>query len=241
MVIAYGNTDVGSARKVNQDYFYVSTEPVGNLPNVFIVADGMGGHKAGDVASREAVDIILKCIEETTGNDPVSTIEKAIEAANEGLMKKANSEPELNGMGTTLVLSTIYKDIVYIANIGDSRLYVINDEIRQITRDHSYVQEMISLGKLDKASAKNHERKNVLTRALGVDKGTMADFFEIRYEEGSRILLCSDGLTNMVEDEEIRNIVRSEDNIEDAVNRLIEIANKNGGMDNITTVLIEAK
>lgn len=238
-MIAYGNTDIGISRHTNQDYYYVSTDPVGNLPNIFMVADGMGGHKAGDVASREAVDIIVKDIQTSNVKDPVSIMEKAIEKANEGLLNEAYGKPELEGMGTTLVMATVCDDIVYIANIGDSRLYVVGDEIRQITRDHSFVEAMVSLGKLDKKSAKNHARKNVLTRALGVEKGTAADFFEIKNHKKNRILMCSDGLTNMVDDEEIKSIVMGEENIKDAVDKLIEKANSNGGTDNITSILIE--
>lgn len=238
-MIAYGKTDIGANRKMNQDYFYVSTEPIGSLPNIFIVADGMGGHKAGDVASREAVNRIISEIESTAVNDPVSIMEAAIDSANKKLLEKSRSAPEFEGMGTTLVMAAVCNDIIYIANIGDSRLYVIDDEIRQITRDHSFVQEMVTLGKLDKKSAKTHEKKNYLTRALGVEEGTIADFFEIKSIKGERILMCSDGLTNMVEDDDIKNIVSSRNDIRDAVKALIEAANKNGGMDNITAVLIE--
>ena len=238
-MIAYGKTDIGANRRTNQDYFYVSTEPIGSLPNIFIVADGMGGHKAGDVASREAVNTITSEISAAAVRDPVSIMETAISSANKRLLEKSRSAPEFEGMGTTLVMAAICNDIIYIANIGDSRLYVIDDEIRQITRDHSFVQEMVTLGKLDKKSAKNHEKKNYLTRALGVEEGTMADFFEIKRKEGERILMCSDGLTNMVEDDDIKNIVSGKADIREAVMALIEEANKNGGMDNITAVLIE--
>lgn len=237
---AYGNTDVGKARRINQDYYYVSTEPIGNLPNVFIVADGMGGHNAGEVASREAISTIVANISKSAAKDPISVMSKAICEANRHIRTRALKEVELYGMGTTLVMATVCKNTVYIANIGDSRLYVIGNEIRQITRDHSYVEEMVSLGKMDKEAAKKHEKRNMLTRALGVEKGIMADFFEIKFEENSRILMCSDGLTNMVEDEEIKNIVSGEEHIQSAVDKLIRTANEKGGMDNITSVLIEA-
>lgn len=158
-MIAYGKTDIGASRKMNQDYFYVSTEPIGSLPNIFIVADGMGGHKAGDVASREAVNEIISIISSAATKDPVSIMEAAIDSANKKLLEKSKSAPEFEGMGTTLVMAAVCNDIIYIANIGDSRLYVIDDEIRQITRDHSFVQEMVTLGKLDKKTAKTHEKK----------------------------------------------------------------------------------
>ena len=237
---AYGNTDVGRARKINQDYYYVSTKPIGNLPNVFIVADGMGGHNAGDVASREAIKWVIDTLHNGKGKDVISAMGEAINVANEQLNDLSAREPDLHGMGTTLVMATICNDTAYIANIGDSRLYLIDDGIRQITRDHSFVEEMVSLGKIAKEDARRHERKNVLTRALGVEKRIMADFFEIKFEKGSRILMCSDGLTNMVEDEEIRKIVSGEEHIQSAVDTLIKVANENGGMDNITSVLIEA-
>ena len=237
-MIAFGSTDKGISRVMNQDNYFVTTENIGNLPNLFIVADGMGGHKAGDVASKTAVNIIINEIRATDTHDPVSIMEHAIEMANEDLINKSRTNPEYEGMGTTLVMATVVGEVIYIANIGDSRLYVVGDEIRQITRDHSYVQELVSLGKLDKDSAKNHRRKNVLTRALGVEDGVVADFFEVKKTDGEKLLICSDGLTNMVEDEDIRLVVKEAKDIKEAINKLIELANKNGGMDNITAVLV---
>ena len=241
ILIAYGNTDIGTTRKINQDYLYCSTTPVGNLPNIYIVADGMGGHKAGDVASKTAVTTIVETVKGLEIKDPISIMENALEQANIKVWQLSQDDSELSGMGTTVVMCTIIENIVYIANVGDSRLYMIGDEIRQITRDHSYVQELVRLGKIDKKEARTHQRKNELTRALGVEKTMMVDFFEMKINDGNRILMCSDGLTNMIEDETIKRLVKSEKDIKDAVDKLIDKANQNGGMDNITAILIEAK
>lgn len=238
---AYAMTNIGVKRNTNQDYAYISVEPVGNLPNVLIVADGMGGHKAGEVASEQAVNAVLQSIKENEKTDKISIIEEAIEVANARVLEMAAKDEQFKGMGTTIVVATLEGKSLYVANVGDSRLYLIDDDIIQITRDHSLVQEMISIGELDKESAKTHSRKNVITRAVGVEKKVMADFFEAEVKEGTKILLCSDGLTNMVEDGDIKNIVdRSLDgDIEEAVHRLIDEANDNGGLDNIAVVLAE--
>ncbi len=237
-MIAFGKTDVGIDRQTNQDYFYVSVEPIGTLPNLFIVADGMGGHKAGDVASKTAVECVLESIEQSK-KDVVSAMEEAITKANITLIEKAASNPDWEGMGTTMVMATIIEDTVYIANIGDSRLYLFNEDMSQITRDHSFVEEMVNLGKIDKESAKNHVRKNVLTRALGVDKDIFADYFDIKIKENDKILMCTDGLTNMLDDEDIKLLVSREDRLEDIAEQLINEANVNGGKDNITSVIIQ--
>lgn len=238
---AYAMTDIGAKRNTNQDYAYFSVEQIGNLPNVLIVADGMGGHKAGEVASEQAVNAVLQSIKENKKKDKISIIEEAIDVANGKVLEMAAKDEKFKGMGTTIVVATLENNSLYVANVGDSRLYLIGDDIRQITRDHSLVQEMVSIGELDKESAKTHSRKNVITRAVGVEKKVMADFFEAEASAGTKILLCSDGLTNMVEDADIKSIVDgcSDGNIEEAVHKLIDTANDNGGLDNIAVVLAE--
>lgn len=239
---AYALTNVGVRRNTNQDYVYFSEKNVGNLPNILIVADGMGGHKAGEVASEQAVNAVLQSINENENTDKISLIERAISVANEKVLCMATSDEKFKGMGTTLVVATLEDGILYVANVGDSRLYLMDDSgIRQITRDHSLVQEMVSIGELDKESAKTHSRKNVITRAIGVEKNIMADFFEVEVKEKDIILLCSDGLTNMVEDNEIKSIIDryAGRSLEDAVHKLIDTANENGGLDNIAVVLAE--
>ena len=153
----------------------------------------------------------------------------------------ASSDEKYKGMGTTIVVATVVENNLYVANVGDSRLYLIDDEIKQITRDHSLVQEMVSIGELDKESAKTHSRKNVITRAVGVEKKLMADFFEVEVKENTKILLCSDGLSNMVDDSELKAIIKecTSETLETTVHKLIDAANGNGGLDNIAVVLAE--
>ena len=239
---AFALTNMGVRRNTNQDYAYVSEQNVGNLPNILIVADGMGGHKAGEVASEQAVNAVLESIKQNESKDKITIIEEAIFAANNKVLDMATSDEKFKGMGTTLVVATLENDILYVANVGDSRLYLINDnDIRQITRDHSLVQEMVSLGELDKESARTHSRKNVITRAIGVDTKIIADFFEVDIAENTKILLCSDGLSNMVEDSQINKIIEecSAKTLEDTVHKLIDAANENGGLDNIAVVLAQ--
>lgn len=240
---AFALTNMGVRRNTNQDYAYVSEQNVGNLPNILIVADGMGGHKAGEVASEQAVNAVLESIKQNESKDKITIIEEAISKANEKVLNMATSDEKFKGMGTTLVVATLENNVLYVANVGDSRLYLIdNDDIRQITRDHSLVQEMVSLGELDKESARTHARKNVITRAIGVNEKIIADFFEADITENTKILLCSDGLSNMVEDSQINDIIKeyAGKTLEDTVHRLIDIANENGGLDNIAVVLAEA-
>lgn len=235
----FSMTDKGKTREMNQDYVFVSEQPVGNLPNLFIVADGMGGHNAGDYASRYAVEVIAREIEHSGQQAPAAIFETAVECANQELMAKAEEDVQLAGMGTTAVLATLQGEQLWIANVGDSRLYIINDEIRQITRDHSLVEEMVRRGELEKEEARIHRNKNIITRAIGATEDVVADIFEVDLQKEDQILMCSDGLTNMIEDEEIRKIVKSRGKIEKRVEKLIECANQNGGKDNISVIIIE--
>ena len=225
---------------MNQDYMYTSTTPVGSLPNLFVVADGMGGHNAGEYASRFTVDKMVEVISQYRQQEPVAAMKEALTEANSQLLEEAGADPSKSGMGTTVVAATVIGDLLHVANIGDSRLYVIDHEaIRQITRDHSLVEEMVRLGEMDKAAAKVHPDKNIITRAIGVTRELAVDFFEVELRPEDMILLCSDGLTNMVEDEEIKEIVLEQKNIVEKAEKLINTANENGGKDNITVILIE--
>lgn len=238
---AFGKTDVGLMRTINQDSIFVSTQPIGNLPNLFIVADGMGGHKAGDVASREAIERFVKYACTTHMSDPANILDAGIISVNKDIFDMANSNRDYSGMGTTFVAASLVENHVYIANVGDSRLYLIGRDIRQITRDHSLVEDMVRMGVLEREEARTHYKKNVITKAIGVadDKTSTPDIFEIEVKNGDKLLLCSDGLTNMVEDYDIKKIVKDNDSIEDAVRELIRQANENGGKDNISAILIE--
>ena len=239
MIKTFSMTDMGQKRKVNQDFMYTSENPVGNLPNLFIVADGMGGHAAGDYASRFTTETVVSDISDSHEQNPIRLIRHAYETANAAIIEEARRLPDHEGMGTTLVVATIIDEYLYMANVGDSRLYVIDDRISQITRDHSLVEEMVRAGELDESAARVHPMKNKITRAIGGDYDIRVDFFDMKLNPEDKILMCTDGLTNMVEDEEIRMTVKSSPDVVSAVQRLIDRANGNGGYDNIGIVLIE--
>ena len=232
-------TDVGKIRQVNQDYIFTSENPVGKLPNLFIVADGMGGHNAGDFASRYTVETVVDAIKNSDETETIAIIRGAIEETNRKLIEKANEDVRLSGMGTTIVLCTIDGDEACVANVGDSRLYLLGDKITQITKDHSLVEEMVRMGELEPESARVHPNKNIITRAIGAVDEVAVDFFTLQLQKNNRILLCSDGLTNMVEDNEIQMIVDRQGDLVDGVQQLIACANNNGGKDNIAVILIE--
>lgn len=240
MLKTFSITDKGKKRKLNQDYVYTSEMPIGNLPNVFIVADGMGGHNAGDYASKYTVETIVKEIEHSFEKNPVKILEKAIEEANTHIREKASEDEALSGMGTTVVAATCLGKYLKVANVGDSRLYIMNqNEIRQITRDHSLVEEMVRMGGIDRETARNHPDKNIITRAVGVKESVEVDFFDVELQENDLVLMCSDGLTNMLEDEEIRMILNGQRDIVEKAEELVKAANNNGGKDNISVILIE--
>ena len=224
---------------MNQDYVFASQDTVGNLPNLFAVADGMGGHNAGDYASSHAVRILVDEIREDTDYNPVKVIRHAIETANTEIIEQAQKDEKLRGMGTTMVVATIVGQYAYIANVGDSRLYLINDKIRQLSKDHSLVEEMVRLGGIKAEEARNHPDKNIITRAIGVKENVEPDIYEYRLKKGDIILMCTDGLSNMVEDEDMFNIVKGSRDVVEAVQMLIEKANSNGGRDNIGVIVAE--
>lgn len=239
MIRSFSVTDIGKKRKLNQDFVYASDEPVGNLPNIYIVADGMGGHNAGDYASKCTVETMIREIRGCFEKSPIRILSKAIRVANDQVRWKAREDESLFGMGTTVVVATCLGKYLQVANVGDSRLYIINDEVRQITRDHSLVEEMVRMGGIDKEAARNHPDKNIITRAIGARDTIEIDFFHEELKSGDMVLMCSDGLTNMLEDEEIGRILKSQDTIEEGAAKLIEAANSNGGKDNIAVIIID--
>ncbi len=240
MIKTFSITDIGKKRKMNQDYVYTSEMPVGPLPNLFLVADGMGGHKAGDYASKCAIETIVETVESSRDTETVSVLEKAIRRANDVVRQTAESDEAMNGMGTTLVAATLDGDRLCVANVGDSRLYIVGGrEIRQITRDHSLVEEMVRMGGLKREQAKNHPEKNIITRAIGAEDEIDIDFFSVELKPGDVVLMCTDGLTNMIEDEEIRMILHGQRDLVEKAESLVNAANNNGGKDNIAVVLIE--
>ena len=211
----YAKTDVGRKREMNQDYVYVTDKPVGPFPNLLVVADGMGGHKAGDFASKYTVKVVHEELEKT--DKRVANLSRYV----------------------TLVIATVIGNTLYFSNVGDSRLYLIGDKIKQLSKDHSLVEEMVRLGGIKAEEAKNHPDKNIITRAMGVKEEVEADIYEYRLKKGDMILMCTDGLSNMVEDEDMFDIVKGARDIVEAVQMLIEKANSNGGRDNIGVVLAE--
>ena len=232
-------TDIGRKRLTNQDTVYLSDAPVGVLPNLYIVADGMGGEKAGDYASRSLIGYMLTYIENTI-KMPIRAIREAIEYANENLFAEGNKNPNLEGMGTTVVAACILNNTLHVFNVGDSRCYILDESgISQITKDHSLVEMLVSKGEITRESIEYKANKSKITRAVGAEEKILIDSFEVELLGNEYVLLCSDGLTNMVEDEKIYNIVSSGAGVRASAKRLIEEANLCGGNDNISILLID--
>lgn len=234
-------TDIGRHRQSNQDCFVT-----GELPDssVFaVVCDGMGGHSGGNVASRIATDRIADEIkknyrENMTSASVKNMIEAAVVLANLDITDEAESNSELEGMGTTAVVAVITPSVCVVANVGDSRCYHIHSgEIVQITKDHSLVQEMVDAGLISAQEAANHPRKNIITRALGISEDVNIDFFDVDFEADDKLLLCSDGLSNQISDSGMAQVI-DEVGPEGCSDTLVALANLNGGKDNITAVVI---
>lgn len=238
---SFALTDIGKARNTNQDSVFCSDCKVGLLPNLYIVADGMGGHNAGDLASKFCVDSFINVLRGIDKGTIINSMEYAIRETNDRLIAMSKERPELEGMGTTFVAATVEENVAYILNVGDSRLYLINSNgIEQITEDHSLVEEMVKNGELERKKARNHPNKNIITRALGVSASIIPDFFETNIEAGDLLLLCSDGLTSMVDDKVIHSILSNRNEaLEKKVEKLLDIANANGGEDNISIVAVQ--
>jgi len=225
---------------MNQDSVFRTDQQIGRLSNLYIVADGMGGHNAGDFASRECVEVLSESVRLSTAITPMEVLKEAIAKANADVYRQAQQSEEMQGMGTTLVVATIQEESICVANIGDSRLYILDSEqIRQVTVDHSLVETMVQSGQITREQARVHENKNIITRALGTSRRVMPDFFQVRLQKGNIVLMCTDGLSNMLEDEEILHIVNSQPDIDKALQLLIDEANEQGGRDNIGIVLIQ--
>ncbi len=232
-------TDTGRMRNANQDYIFCEENAVGSFPNLFIVADGMGGHKAGDLASRLCVEEVVSQIEKSTKITPIGIFEQAVEAANKRVYQTSMQDQMYYGMGTTLVAAVVLGNTAYVVNVGDSRLYVLKENLRQVTVDHSLVEEMVQSGRIHKEDMRTHPNKNIITRALGTNLEVKADCFEIEVREGDVLLLCSDGLSNMLDDGNMEDIIReNRENMKAAAEKLVAAANDAGGKDNISVVLI---
>lgn len=234
-------TDIGMQRHSNQDCYSVVDLSFGGF--CAVVCDGMGGHAGGNIASKTAVECICRELnnnfrENITVASIKNVIENAIVHANLDVLDAAGKNDDLQGMGTTVVIAVLYNGNCIVANVGDSRCYFAhNGEIKQLTKDHSLVQEMVDAGYITADEAVHHPRKNIITRALGIADDVEIDFFEISFGCDDKLLLCTDGLSNHVSDEDILSILTDTD-IQNCAEKLISLANKNGGSDNITAVVI---
>jgi protein phosphatase len=236
-------SDIGLRRENNQDCMFASSEL--DFP-LFVLADGMGGHKAGDIASLMAVEGIEKFIrinmdKLTSEKNIEKIIKEAISQVNEKIYLKSLEVPEYRGMGTTITMAYIYDSKIYIGHVGDSRAYLIrNNKIKQITEDHSLVNELIKNGTITASEALNHPQKNMITRAVGTSYKINLDYYNITYEHDDKLILCSDGLTDMIDENTILKTFRRYDSrkMDEICDELVVLAKKNGGKDNITVICI---
>ena len=243
-MLVYAKTDIGKAREMNQDFIYVS-DNLGDI-KLCILADGMGGYKGGEVASSLATLSAKEYIEKNINNielnseNILSLIKNAMEFANVTVHQKGLLIEELEQMGTTLEICLVYNSKMYIGHIGDSRIYRIRKNIiRRITTDHSYVETLVKDGTITREEAFYHPKKNMLIKALGCTDKIEPDITVKEFLQGDIILMCSDGLTNMLKEEEIYNIIKED--VENACSKLVSKANEHGGLDNISVILISSK
>ncbi|MBR2453076.1 MAG: Stp1/IreP family PP2C-type Ser/Thr phosphatase [Clostridia bacterium] len=241
-----GFTDKGKCRELNEDSFRICGFEDGQPLGVCVLADGMGGHNAGEIASSMAAEIVAGELSESLGETDDSKITfnmaTAIDFANTSVFERSLRSREQSGMGTTLVVAYVKDALVRIANIGDSCAYVISDtKIQKITVDHSIVEELVQRGSITREEARNHPDKNIITRALGTEEFVDADFYDYNLSLGETVILCSDGLTETVTDERIKEIINENEDVKMVAESLIAEANKNGGVDNITVVVIRAQ
>lgn len=241
----FTKTDIGQARSMNQDSLLVSENNDKGL-NLYVLADGMGGYKGGEIASKVAVTAVVKYITEKFDDiskdkeSILDLIDDAIDFANSAIYEESEQDEELQDMGTTLEVLLIYKNKVYIGHIGDSRIYrVRKNRMKKITTDHSYVEKLIQDGEITREEAYNHPKKNLLIKALGTDKVAQPDLLYTMLNKNDILLMCSDGLTNMIKEDEILNIILSKEEQEDITEILVNKANEAGGLDNISVIVID--
>jgi len=234
-------THVGMVREKNEDSYYIDEKE----RKLFVVADGMGGHQAGEIASNMTVETIAVLFREKLNgqgslDNAKETIDGIIDKANEVVYRKSFEDDKFSGMGTTLVMAVYQDDKIYIGHVGDSRAYLLKDnDMKQITKDHTLVQALVDNGTITSEEAKMHPKRNVLTRALGTNRAIDIDVYTVdEFENESILILCTDGLTGAVSDEEINRIFKSS-GVDNGCDSLIELANERGGYDNITIVAIE--
>ena len=242
MIKAYAKSDKGKVREMNQDYYYISTSL--DQIQLYILADGMGGYNGGEIASSLAVQTAKNYIEnnfkeiEKDRDSIVQLLGSSMEYANMVVYEKSKENKELKGMGTTLEICLIYNNKVYIGHVGDSRIYRIRKQFtRKLTQDHSYVQKLVKEGTITKEQAAHHPQKNMLMKALGCNAFVEPDVMVKGFLRDDILIMCSDGLTNLVSQDEIYE--KASKNIEQATKDLVELANNRGGYDNITVIIIK--
>ncbi len=237
----YSKTDIGKSRNDNQDAYFA--EMLSDNTAFAVVCDGMGGANGGNIASKRAVEIIRNYIQKSFRDnllekDITRLLQNAVLSANIELFRMSNEKEELHGMGTTVVLMLMFNNRAYICHVGDSRAYLINSDIKIITRDHSVVQSLIDSGKISVEEALTHPKRNIITRALGVEENVISDIDIVDLNKGDFILLCTDGLSSSVSEEFIKETVNEENTDNDLAQLLVDKANDNGGNDNITAVIV---
>lgn len=247
MKVGY-KTHIGMMREHNEDSLLVINEFYPKI-RIYAVADGMGGHNAGEVASSMAIEGLQECFQNPQYYDKIDgldSIEKQMKALiksiNTKIMEKSYNDAALSGMGTTLTLVVNYKDDIHISHIGDSRVYKINNNgIVQLTQDHSFVADLVKKGQITKAEAQNHPQKNIITRALGTDAEIYADTYRYKLQPNDIILLCTDGLTNSLSEEQIYEIVKEKEdsNFQQITEKLVQLSNDHGGKDNISVIIFQ--
>lgn len=235
-------SEVGLVRSHNEDSIAVHT--LNERMSAVIVADGMGGHRAGDVASQMAVDITGQRLRSLSADQTMDQLQrqlvKSVEDANQAIYEKARENEEMAGMGTTLIVAVILNNEVLIGHIGDSRAYVVNQRVcKQLTSDHSLVNELITLGEITDTEAKNHPRQHVLMKAVGTEPNIEPDIVTFTWAEGDTLLFCTDGLTNMVSEQMIHDVIREDSHLDEKVDKLVQHALEAGGADNISLALVK--
>ena len=221
-------TDIGQVREGNEDSYLV-------VAPLYAVADGMGGHRGGEVASSLALETVQELFERQEG-----TLADQVAQANRAVYDRSQSDRSVSGMGTTLTAALVDGDTVHLVHVGDSRAYLVRDgQLKQLTEDHTLVRRMVMEGEITPEEAETHPHRSILTRALGVDESVQVDEGDVRIESGDRLLLCTDGLTGMVPEDQITEIILGSTDPQEAVDRLVKVANRAGGIDNITAVVLD--
>lgn len=242
----FAKTDIGKIRENNEDYCFAGKLDIfGKDLYLFVVADGMGGCNKGEIASFMAAEEVVRFVKDSSDfieDDPdkiLKVLELSVKSANKSIFEKSFKQSDYFGMGTTIIAGIICQNHLYIVNVGDSRAYRISDgEFAQLTKDNSYVQQLLEEGLINDAQAKIHKKKNVITRAVGSEKNLLVDKYDFALKYKDVLLFCSDGLTNMCEDNEIKTVLEKEISSEEKAMQLVELANRSGGRDNITVIVV---